>query len=182
MPAPEVDDVDYELLASFRYALRRFLRFSEDAAYAAGLTPQQHQGLMAIRGFSPPGQITMSDLAERLQVRHQSAVGLVDRLEQRGLLERRTTPEDRRRVNLVVTTEGLALLNRLTAAHQAELQRIGPELHSLLTELIGAPPERKRKRAAEAGAPPSSLADMLIHAIPGLGDLPHATGREPADE
>src|SRR4029079_12399203 len=102
MPAPEVDDVDYELLASFRYALRRFLRFSEDAAYAAGLTPQQHQGLMAIRGFTPPGQITMSDLAERLQVRHQSAVGLVDRLEQRGLLERRNTPKDRRRGNLGV--------------------------------------------------------------------------------
>lgn len=136
----EVDEIDYRLLSSFRYSLRRFLRFSEEAAYAAGLTPQQHQALMAVRGF--PGPISITDLAERLQIRHQSAVGVVDRLVQRGLLGRRPTDQDRRRVHLEVTEEGQALLSRLTAAHRDELRRIGPELHGLLTQLIedsGAP-------------------------------------------
>ncbi|MEO6753630.1 MAG: helix-turn-helix domain-containing protein, partial [Chthoniobacteraceae bacterium] len=70
----------YEVLAAFRFALRRFLRFSEDAATAAGITPQQHQALLAIKGFPARDRVTVGELAERLQIRHHSAVGLIDRL------------------------------------------------------------------------------------------------------
>ena len=131
----KVSKADYEALAAFRYALRQFLRFSEEAAEAVGLTPQQHQALLAILGFPGRDQVTIGELAERLQIRHHSAVGLVDRLEAQNLVARQGAGNDRRQVYVTVTPHGLALLEQLAAAHRSELQRIGPQMSQLLTQL-----------------------------------------------
>src|SRR5580704_6134705 len=88
----------YEALAAFRFALRRFIRFSENAAQAAGITAQQYQALLAIKGFPGRDTITVGELAERLQLRHHSAVGLIDRLAAEKLVVRLPSAEDRRRV------------------------------------------------------------------------------------
>lgn len=135
MPRSPVRARDYELLAEFRYALRRFLAFSERAAGGAGLTPQQHQALLAVKGFPGRDRASVGELAERLQVRHHSAVGLVDRLEQAGLLARQRSPDDARRVLLAVTPRGERLLARLSAAHRDELRRLRPHLVALLEHL-----------------------------------------------
>src|SRR5512136_2034547 len=94
---------DYETLAEFRYALRCFLHFSENAAETAGLTLQQHQALLFIIGFPGRERVTIGELAERLQVRHHSAVGLVDRLEEQGLVKRMPDETDRRQVLIGLT-------------------------------------------------------------------------------
>jgi DNA-binding MarR family transcriptional regulator len=133
--APKLTLHEYEILANLRYALRRFLRFSEEAALAAGLTPQQHQALLAIKGFSSPGRITVGELAERLQIRHHSAVGLVDRLVADGLAARKPGPADRRQVLLRLTARGETLLGRLSARHRDELQGAGPAIERLLQQL-----------------------------------------------
>ena len=97
MPRPEqLDKAQYEALAAFRHALRKFLRFSETAAQAAGVTPQQHQALLAIKGFPGRDQVTVGELAERLQLRHHSVVGLIDRLVLEKLVIRLPSPKDRR--------------------------------------------------------------------------------------
>ena len=126
---------EYELLASFRYALRQFLRFSEEAARAADIEPRQHQALLAIKGFPGRDWVTIGELAERLQIRHHSAVGLVDRLVANGLLAREPASDDRRQVHIALTSRGEALLDRLAAAHKAELLRLEPELKELLRRL-----------------------------------------------
>jgi DNA-binding MarR family transcriptional regulator len=133
--APGISKAEYEALAAFRYALRRFLHFSEEAAHKAGLTPQQHQALLAIVGFPGRDQITVGELAERLQIAHHSAVGLINRLVAHGLLVRQSGSGDARHVFLSVTTHGRELLEQLTAAHRAELQRFGPEFGELLALL-----------------------------------------------
>ncbi len=122
----------YELLAALRHALRRFLHFSEGAAVAAGLTPQQHQALLAIKGFGGASRVSIGDLAARLHLRHHSAVGLVDRLVRRQLVRRIPSKTDRRRVEIGLTARGEALIQKLSAAHLAELREHGPELHRLL--------------------------------------------------
>jgi DNA-binding MarR family transcriptional regulator len=129
-----VSDREYEMLASFRHALRRFLSFSEEAAREVGLTPQQHQALLAIKGFRG-GELTIGDLAEALQIKHHSAVGLVDRLVDQGLAARVQAAGDRRQVLVTLTTHGLDVLAELTSAHRRELRRVGPELRGLLTRL-----------------------------------------------
>src|SRR5688572_26743677 len=121
--AKPVSDAEYETLAAFRYALRRFLRFSEEAAQEAGLTPQQHQALLAIKGFPGRDRVTISELAERLQIRHHSAVGLVSRLVAQGLVTREQDSADRRQVYVALTESGTEMLERLTAAHREELRR-----------------------------------------------------------
>ncbi len=126
---------DYRTLAAFRYALNRFLCFSLAAARAAGLSPQQHQALLAIKGFPVREWVTVGELAERLQLRHHSAVGLVDRLADRGLVRRARAAADRRRVQVTLTSRGEAVLARLSAAHRTELRQVGPELQSLLARL-----------------------------------------------
>jgi DNA-binding MarR family transcriptional regulator len=128
----------YEKLASFRYALRRFLHFSEEAAHTAGLTPQQHQALLAIKGFPRRDHVTVGELAERLQLRHHSVVGLVDRLVAEKLLARRPSREDRRRVFVHLTARGENVLQTLSAAHARQLKQIGPELKVLLRQLTAA--------------------------------------------
>ena len=85
---PRSPKIHYELLAELRHALRRFQRFSQEAARAAGLTPQQHQALLAIKGFPGRDYVSIGELAERMQLRHHSAVGLVDRLARRRLVRR----------------------------------------------------------------------------------------------
>lgn len=129
--------VDYEQLAAFRYALRQFLRFSEEAAEAVGLKPQQHQALLAIRGFPGRDSVTIGELAERLQIRHHSTVGLVDRLVGLGFVTREQSSEDRRQVLVRLTPAGEEILERLSIAHRDELLRLRPELMTLLEQLVG---------------------------------------------
>jgi DNA-binding MarR family transcriptional regulator len=126
---------EYELMAEFRYTLRRFLRFSEEGVKRAGLTPKQYQALLAIKGFPGRERVTVGEFAERLQIRHNSAVGLADRLAAQGLLAREQADGDRRQVMLALTARGSALLERLAAMHRAELRRLGPELSAVLVRL-----------------------------------------------
>lgn len=128
----------YETLAAFRYALRQFLRFSEEAAKGAGVTPQQHQALLAIKGFPQRDSITVSELAERLQLRHHSAVGLIDRLVEEKLASRRPSDQDRRRVLIQLTPRGERILEKLSFAHSRQLKQLGPEFKTLLGRL-GSP-------------------------------------------
>lgn len=132
---------EYEALADFRYTLRLFLHFSEQAAEQAGLTPQQHQALLSVMGFPGREQITISELAEQLQIRHNSAVGLVDRLAAQGLVIRRPGLVDRRRVYIALSERGLSLLQQLSTAHRDELRRLGPQLRELLEQISGLPDE-----------------------------------------
>ena len=124
---------DYKALAEFRYRIRRFLRFSELAARAEGLEPQQHQALLAIRALDQPDIRT---LANYLMIRHHSAVGLIDRLEERRLAERRRNASDRRQAHAVLTAEGAERLRRLSIKHRGQLQRSGPGLVQTLRELL----------------------------------------------
>jgi DNA-binding MarR family transcriptional regulator len=125
----------YETLAAFRYALRRFLHFSEAAAHAAGITPQQHQALLAIKGFPGRDQVTVGELAERLQLRHHSAVGLIDRLAAEELVKRTPSATDRRRVLIQLTNRGEKTLEKISTQNRQQLVRIGPELTQLLDRL-----------------------------------------------
>jgi DNA-binding MarR family transcriptional regulator len=135
--APNITHAEYEMLAALRYALRQFLRFSEEAAAKVGLTPQQHQALLAIKGFPQKHQVTIGDLAERLQLCHHSAVGLADRLAGARLIERRREGTDRRMVHLVLTRRGETILEKLSLAHKEQLRRVGPEITSFLSRLRG---------------------------------------------
>ena len=131
-PEPIIAKSDYEALAAFRHALRQFLDFSQVAARQAGLTPQQHQALLAIKGFPGREVVTVRELAERLLLRHHSAVGLLDRLEGLGLVRRQTDPDDRRRVLIALTAKAERLLAGLSATHLEEIRRLGPSLGALL--------------------------------------------------
>lgn len=136
----KISKAQYEVLASFRFALRKFLRFSEDAAHASGLTPQQHQALLAIKGYPGRDRVTIGELADRLQVAHHSAVGLVDRLTKEKLVARETSDSDRRQVFVTLTARGEEVLEALAWAHREQLRRISPEISSLL-KLLGEPEE-----------------------------------------
>ncbi len=125
---------DYELLAEFRYTLRRFLRFSEQAATSENLPPQQYQVLLAIEGFPGRNHVTVGELAEQLQIAPHSSVGLVDRMQKAGLLERKTDAVDGRKVFVSLTALGLKLLEKLYRVHRQEIRSIGPRLGKLLRE------------------------------------------------
>lgn len=126
---------DYETLSELRYLMRRFAAFSEAEARAAGLTSRQHQALLTIRGFPGSDRATIGNLAERLDLRPHSAVGLVDRLASKGLLQRHVDRADRRRVRLGLTRRSQALLAGLSLAHRDELRRLAPLLRALLARL-----------------------------------------------
>jgi DNA-binding MarR family transcriptional regulator len=111
-------------LAQFRYALRKFLRFSEDAAREYAITPQQHQLMLGVEGFTGRGSATISELAEFLQERHHSVVGLVERAEQNGLVLRTQDVSDRRVVNVTLTENGQNVLFELTRMHYEEAKRL----------------------------------------------------------
>ena len=128
-------DSDYQRLAEFRYVLRHFLIFSENAAAAAGLSAQQHQALLAIKAASGKQLVTAGLLAERLGIRHHSAVGLVDRLQEKALIKRQRNAEDRRQVLIRLTPKAERMLAQLSAAHQRELKRVAPLLRGFLNQL-----------------------------------------------
>ncbi len=126
---------EYETLAAFRYSLRQFLHFSEEAAQSVGLTPQQHQALLAIKGFPGRDKITITELANQMQIRHQSAVGLADRLMIQGFLVREQSLTDRRQVYVMLSPKGLAILEQLSAIHKEELRRMLPQLRQMVEQL-----------------------------------------------
>ncbi|HEY7112987.1 MAG TPA: MarR family winged helix-turn-helix transcriptional regulator [Thermoanaerobaculia bacterium] len=123
-PSPGLTDSDYERLARWRYALRRFLRHSEIADRRAGVSPVQYQLLVSVRGF-PEGHPRIADLAEWLQIAHQSAVGLVDRCARAGLVRRAADRRDRRGVRVVLTPRGRRVLEALALEHLSEIDRLG---------------------------------------------------------
>jgi DNA-binding MarR family transcriptional regulator len=127
---------DYSALGELRYQIRYFLHFSEMAAHQEGLEPQQHQLLLAARALAQPGGPTIRQVADHLLIRHHSAVGLIDRLEQRGLVERVRSMADRREVRVRLTVAGEAVLRRLTVIHRAELRNSGPRLVDTLGRLL----------------------------------------------
>lgn len=139
------DGVDFRALAEFRRQLRRFLAFSEKAAAAAGLTGQQHQALLAIRGLSERGEMSVGELADILGLRHHSAVELVDRLARLDLAARAVDAADGRRVLVRLTGAGEQKLAGLSAAHMQELAAIGPALSEMLRRLEPAPPLAGKK-------------------------------------
>jgi DNA-binding MarR family transcriptional regulator len=127
----------HEVLAAFRYALRQFLHFSEEAAQAAGISPQQHQALLAIKGFPGRDCVTVGELAERLQLRHHSAVGLVNRLAAEKLVARAQSARDRRQVFVRLTKRGEIVLEKLSSAHTDQLKQMRPELIHRLQQIAG---------------------------------------------
>ena len=133
---PAITKIEYEVLAEFRYTLRRFLHFSKNAAEEVGVTPQQHQALLAIMGFPDREKITIGELAERLQIRHHSAVGLVNRLETENLIDRTPALNDRRQVFISLTGHGLSVLEQLSNTHREELRLLAPQLRLLLERII----------------------------------------------
>ena len=135
-----VTKANYEALAEFRYALRAFLAFSEEAASAAGLTPQQHQALLAIKGAPSADWLSISQIAERLLIRHHTAVELVDRLAGLGFVVRKPDPIDGRRIQVHVTKAGEDMLRVLSASHLDELRNIRPTLRKLLKQVENARP------------------------------------------
>jgi DNA-binding MarR family transcriptional regulator len=130
-------DRGYKALARFRYALRVFQRFSEEAARDAGTTPAQHQLMLAVRGHAGADPPVISDLAATLQLRHHSVVELIDRAEKAGLVVRVPDPADHRRQHVLLTPAGTALLEQLSAAHRDELRRFRQEMNDVLREVDG---------------------------------------------
>jgi DNA-binding MarR family transcriptional regulator len=131
-----LSDADYRALADFRFQIRRFLHFSEAAAHSEGLEPQQHQLLLAARALTGSCGPTIGELAEHLLIRHHSAVGLADRLMERGLVERIRGSGDRRQVRIRLTAQGESTLTRLAGTHRAELLNSGPSLVESLGALL----------------------------------------------
>jgi len=128
---------DYAELAGFRRALRGFLRFSEEVAAGVGLTSQHYQAMLVLRGCPDGQRVAINDLAQQLLIKHNSAVGLVDRLAQEGLVVREPSSTDRRKVELHLTGHGRRVLAKLAAMHRRELERIGPDLKRFFAEVSG---------------------------------------------
>jgi DNA-binding MarR family transcriptional regulator len=124
----ELTDSHFRALAEFRWKLRRFVAFSESAAREVGLEPRQHQLLLTLRGLPADVEPTAQALAERLVLRHNTVVELLDRLEQGGLIRRDRDSTDRRRVRISLTTRAEDMLHRLSDAHLDELRLLAPEL------------------------------------------------------
>ena len=120
----QLSKTDYEELAEFRYRLRKFLHFSENAARQVGITPSQHQLLLTVQGYPGRNYATPTEIAERLQLRHHSCLGLIQRCEHSELVERFDNPDDRRSVYVQLTSKGLHMLDQLTLLHQAELEKL----------------------------------------------------------
>lgn len=130
-----VRDEDYRRLLGFRTELRRFLRWSESEAQGAGLTPAQHQLLLAVRGHPDPAGPTIGELAEYLVLRHHSVVELIDRAAKAGLVERVGDVDDHRIVRLRLTGQGERAIERLSRLHLEEIRRLAPLLSSLKADL-----------------------------------------------
>jgi DNA-binding MarR family transcriptional regulator len=127
---------DYEALAEFRYLIRKFLRFSKDFLRStAGLNPEQYEALLAIKRFDAPIGLTISQLSERLQVKHHSAVNTVDRLVQQKLITREAAETDRRRRHVQLTAKGQKLIEELAAVHRKEMRMRSAEMIKALEQL-----------------------------------------------
>jgi DNA-binding MarR family transcriptional regulator len=141
-----LQEFEYLALAEFRYQLRRFLRHMEDQVREVGINPQQWQLVLAVKGL-PKGQVpTISQLAERMQLNHNSMVELVDRCEEHGLVRRTRLGSDRRQVTLSITPEGEILLRKLGSASRQELRSVGPMLVESVLRLTREARPAKRKR------------------------------------
>lgn len=150
-----LDDEVYARLLALRVSLRRFERWSAQQAQAAGLTPAQHQLLLAIRGHDDPRGPTTGELAEYLLLQHHSTVGLIDRAEAAGLVSRLRADEDHRVVRLNLTEAGARCLDALSAAHLEELTRLTPQLPGAWADALPVLPEvRPRPPATAAARPP----------------------------
>lgn len=145
---------DYRAMAELRYEVRRFLRFSENAARAAGLEPQQHQLLLALKGLPAGMRPTITVLAERLQIQHHSAVELVDRLASRRLIRRYRSRTDKRQVFVRLTEGGEEVLRKLSLHHLHELKSRGPALARVLNTVIAV--ANKSETAGTTPSGPSS--------------------------
>lgn len=159
--AEESAFVNYAALAEWRYRMRKFVAFSEEAARAAGLQPQHHQVLLAIKGLPPSLTPTIRVLAERLTVQPHSMVELLDRLEEKRLVRREQRPEDGREVRAVLTPKAERLLEQLSIMHSRQLQIMGPALIEALLQLVQPLPTSSK----------DSSAPELDSARPGAGSL-----------
>jgi len=137
----------YRALAEFRFQVRRFLHFSEEQVRGLGLEPQQHQLLLAIKGLPAGARATIGELALRLQLKHHSAVELVNRLETRGYVVRSASRGDRRQVIVRLTVSGSSVLRKLSLAHHEELEKAGPALAQALRLLMKQTRGRGRNAA-----------------------------------
>jgi DNA-binding MarR family transcriptional regulator len=131
----DVSQRQIRALAEFRHQIRRFLHFSEEAAKSAGIEPQQHQLMLAIKAVEPE-PAGLGFLAERLLLRHHSVVGLVDRLEQAGFVKRKRSDADRRSAYVVLTPRGTKMLHKLSAPHRQELKSAIPALIASLVTIL----------------------------------------------
>ena len=150
-----LDHSDFQHLLELRTGLRRFLRWSEDQAKAAGLTAAKHQLLLAIKGDPNPAGPTIGDIADHLVLRHHSAVGLVDRAVKDGLVQRNPDPVSKSVVRVTLTPTGAAKLDALAEAHMEEIAHLAPTMHTLWRQLENAidgntphPAARRPKRAS----------------------------------
>jgi DNA-binding MarR family transcriptional regulator len=141
-----LSDGDYGRLLGLRTRLRGFLRWSEDQARAAGLTAAQHQLLLAIRGHDDPAGPTIGELADYLYLRHHSAVGLIDRADAAGLVQRVEDKQDRRVARVLLTGKGRKALRALSEQHISELARLASHLPPLLAGLDLAKDDRGGSR------------------------------------
>jgi DNA-binding MarR family transcriptional regulator len=132
-----ITEAEYQARAQLRYHIRRFLRFSEEAARKASVEPQQHELLLAIKGASAEAP-TVGELAENLQIRHHSAVELIDRCERNGLIRRTSARDDRRRVLVELTPTGKQVLRKLAVNHREGWKRYGPPMAEALAGLLAA--------------------------------------------
>lgn len=144
---------EYLALGEFRYQLRRFLRHMEEATRSLSANPQQYQLVLAIRALPRDVSPTISRLAERMQLNHNSMVELVDRCEENGLLRRTRSGNDRRQVTLSLTPEGEGLLRKLGAAARQELREMGPTLVDSILRLTGEGPSKPRTGAGRKTGP-----------------------------
>lgn len=134
----DISSKEFQALAEFRYQIRRFLHFSEQAARDAGIEPQQHQLLLALKGLPEGRQATIGELAERMQLQHHSTVELVNRLAERGFVQRCRDEGDQRRVLVSITEKGEEILRELSFEHRAELRTSGPALAKALNALLNS--------------------------------------------
>jgi DNA-binding MarR family transcriptional regulator len=152
---------DYRALAEFRYQIRKFLRFSEEAARAAGLEPQQHQLLLAVKGMPEGTRARIGEIAERLQIQHHSTVELVDRLERNGFANRRRSDRDKREVLIVLTPKAERTLRELSLHHHEMLQSYGSELVASLKKLMNAKGRARIDKGSTANKPRAKAAAAL---------------------
>ncbi len=150
---------DYRALAEFRYRIRRFLRFSERAAREAGLVPQQHQLLLALKGLPAGRKATISELAERLQLQHHSTVELIDRLVGRDFIKRLRDEADQRHVIIQLTPQGEQALRRLSLLHRHELQLAGPAFVRTLGALLAGDADTAEVSQGSANSPEKHLGE-----------------------